>query len=71
MLTLSEDLVIRNACMALGNAAFHSNMLYAQLQRTNVVSRLTRVLQVSAEALVVLSRAVVKVDMSWDGRVVG
>ena len=47
MHTPSHDLLVRNACSAVGNAAFHSSALYAQLRDCGAIALLVRVLRVS------------------------
>ena len=44
--TPSHELLVRNACVALGNAAFHADTLYRSLGKLHVIPHLTRVLLV-------------------------
>ena len=44
--TPSHDLLVRNACVALGNAAFHDNTLYEELFNQGAIPHLVRVLEV-------------------------
>ena len=47
IVTPSHDGLIRNACLAIGNAAFHTNKLYNTFQALGVIGKLTPLLKVS------------------------